>query len=291
MQDILRNHSSKGQLLKAWLFALLLISYITLTMYLGNQGEADEDLIMNADPILLLLAQGVLSVFMFVGVSILFIAVALRLPPKDFFPKISWSMIGLTTLIAISFMVVNSAIGEWNMNLDFPDSNFEDWAKQSEEKLKVLTEHVVNFTSPLHFFLAMVVIGIIPAIGEELLFRGLIQNLLIKAFSNAHIGIWVSGFGFAAIHMQFYGLAPRMLLGVVFGYLYYWSGNLSVAMVAHFINNGLALLLLYLGSLGTIEVTPEQMESAAPWPVVLAFGLVCVISLRIFHRKYSKADG
>ncbi len=289
MQDIFRNHSSKGQLLKAWLFALLLLSYISLTMYFGNQGDPDETLIINTDPILLLIAQGVFSFFMFIGVAVLFIAVALRLPPRDFFPKISWPMIGLTMLIAISFMVVNSAIGEWNLNVDFPDSSFEDWAKQSEETLKVLTEHVVNFTSPFHFILAIVVIGVIPAIGEELLFRGLIQNLLIKAFSNAHLGIWISGFAFAAIHMQFYGLAPRMMLGVVFGYLYHWSGNLSVAMVAHFINNGLALFFLYLGTLGTIEITPEQMESSAPWPMVLVFAVVCVISLRVFHRKYSKS--
>lgn len=277
--------------MKAWLFALLLLSFVSLTMFLGNQGEVNEDSLLQIDPILLLVVQGVFSVLMFIGISLLFIKVALRLSPVEFFPKVPWSMVGLTILISISFMVVNSAVGEWNMNLDFPDSQFEVWAKQMEEKLKVGVEHIINFKSFTHFIIAFIVIGIIPAIGEELLFRGLIQNFLGRAFSNHHIAIWVTGFAFAAIHLQFYGLAPRMLLGVVFGYLYHWSGNLTVAMIAHFINNGLALLLLYLGTIGTIEVTPEQMESSAPWPTILVFAVVCVISLSVFHKKYSQTDG
>jgi len=291
MLDIFRNHSSEGQTRKAWLFALVLISYITLTMYFGNQGDVDEESILQIDPIVLLAAQGIFSTLMFVGVSLLFIKVVLKLPPSAFFPKVTWSMVGITFLVSISFMVVNSAVGEWNLNLDFPDSNFEDWAKQSEEQLKALTEHVINFTSLTHFIVAFIVVGIIPAIGEELLFRGLIQNFLSRAFSNHHLGIWISGFAFAAIHMQFYGLAPRMLLGVVFGYLYHWSGNLTVAMIAHLINNGLALFLLYMSTLGAIEVSSEQMESSAPWPIVMVFAVVCLISLRIFHKKYSTTDG
>ncbi len=291
MQDILRNHSSKGQVTKALLFALLLLLLVSSTMFLGNQGEVDEDLIRQIDPIVLLVGQGIFSVFMFIGVSFLFIRVVLRLPIREFFTKAPWTMIGLAALIAFSFMVVNSAVAEWNLNLDFPDSKFEDWAQNMEEKLKIGVDYLINFTSLTHFIVAFLVIGIIPAVGEELLFRGLIQNLFVRVFKNHHIAIWVTGLSFAAIHLQFYGVAPRMLLGVVFGYLYHWSGNLTVAMVAHFINNGLALVILYLGTLGTIEVTPEQMESAAPWPMILVFGVVCVISLRIFYQRFSNIDG
>lgn len=220
MQDIFRNLPKDSQSAKAWLFSILLVSYVSITMFLGNQGEVDDSVILSADPIFLLILQGIFSIFMFIIVSLLFAKFILKLPASDFFPKMSWSLIGLTAVIALSFMIVNSAVGEWNMNIDFPDSSFEEWAKQSEEQLKKLTEHVVNFTSFTHFIIAIIVVAIIPAIGEELLFRGLIQNLFVKAFSNYHVAIWISGLAFAAIHMQFYGLAPRMLLGVVFGYLY-----------------------------------------------------------------------
>ncbi len=259
-------------------------------MYLGNSGEVDEDLILAADPVMLLVLQGVFSAFMFVGASLLFVAVALKVPVREFFPKISLSTFGLTLLIAVSFMIVNSAIGEWNMNLDFPDSAFEDWAKQSEDQLKKLTDHLVDFKSSTHFILALIVVGIIPAIGEELLFRGLIQSLLSRAFGNHHVAIWVSAFIFAAIHMQFYGVVPRMMLGAVFGYLYHWSGKLSVAMIAHFINNGLALFLLYMAQMDIIEVSPEQMESSAPWPAVAVFGVITIIAMNAFYRKHREVN-
>ena len=62
-------------------------------------------------------------------------------------------------------------------------------------------------------------------------------------------------------------------------------------MIAHLINNGLALTVLYLGNLGVLEMTPEQMEESAPWPMVLAFGLICLLSLRVVYKKYADSHG
>lgn len=291
MNDILRNIDADKQKLKAWLFAAIVIIYTTVFMALGNSGDSDPSLILNMDPNTILILQGIVSTIMFVGFSLLFIRFILKLNFREFFPKFDLTSFGIVALISISFMIINSAIGEWNMNLTFPESSFSEWAKRSEEQLKILTEHITNFTSPTQYLLAMLVVAVVPAIGEELLFRGLLQNFLAKAFSNHHVGIWVSGFIFAAIHMQFFGVFPRMFLGVLFGYLYYWSGNLSLAMVAHFINNGFTLTLLYLANLGTIEVTPEQMESSAPWPALLVFGAICVLLINLFYKKYGKTNG
>ncbi|MEQ8905461.1 CPBP family intramembrane glutamic endopeptidase [Ekhidna sp.] len=290
MQEILRNNPEDKHQARAWAFGLGLTAYISIVMMLGSGGsDVDTDLILKMNPIKLLAAQGVVATFMFIGVSALFIAIALKIPFAEFFPKVTLRTAGLTILISISFMVVNSAIGEWNMNLDFGNSDFAEWAKQSEEQLKVLTEHLTDFTSPTHFTLALVVVAIIPAIGEELLFRGLIQNFFAKAFANHHIAIWVTGFIFAAIHMQFFGVMPRMFLGVLFGYLYHWSGNLSVAMIGHLANNGLALIALYLAQKDVVEVSPEQMEQAAPWPAVLIFAVVSFLLIRVFYKKFQHA--
>lgn len=289
MNDILRNINVDKQKLRAWLYAAIIVVYTTALMY--NGGDADTGSILNMDPSEILVIQAIGSTLMFVGFSLLFIRFVLKLKVIEFFPAFDATSLGLIAGISISFMIINSAIGEWNMNLTFPDSSFSDWAERSEEQLKVLTQHITNFTSPTQFLLAILAVAVVPAIGEELLFRGLLQNFLIKAFSNHHVGIWVSGFIFAAIHMQFFGVFPRMFLGVLFGYLYHWSGNLSLAMVAHFINNGLAITLLYLSNLGTIEVTPEQMESSAPWPVVAAFSAICFLLISVFYKKYGKSNG
>lgn len=286
MHDILRNLPEDKRTSRAWIFGISLVVYVTLFMAGGNTGDADVSMILNMDPILLLVIQAIASAFMFIVVALLFAYFALKIKPGEFFPSISWKTAGLTILIAVSFMVVNSAIGEWNMNLDFGDSDFAQWAEQSEEQLKVLTEHLTNFQSTGHFIFAFIVIALIPAIGEELIFRGLIQNLFVRAFKNHHIAIWVTGFIFAAIHMQFFGVAPRMFLGVIFGYMYHWSGKLSVAMLAHLVNNGLALLALYMTQTGAIEVTPEQMEESAPWPAVLIFTVISAYLLHVFYKRF-----
>jgi len=291
MQDILRNNAEDKQQARAWAFGIGLTAYISIVMILGGSGgdEVETDMILQSDPMLLLLGQGIASTFMFVGVPLLFIGIALKVPIKEFFQKVSLTTAGLTILISISFMVVNSAIGEWNMNLDFGNSDFAQWARRSEEQLKVLTEHITDFTSTSHFMLALVVVAIIPAIGEELLFRGLIQNMFVKAFANHHVAIWVTGFIFAAIHMQFFGIMPRMFLGVLFGYLYHWSGKLSVAMIGHLFNNGLAIIALYLAQKDVVEVSPEQMEQSAPWPAVLVFAGISFFLIRTFYKKFQHA--
>ncbi|WP_462247358.1 lysostaphin resistance A-like protein [Ekhidna sp.] len=290
MQDILRNNPEDKHRAYSWGFGLGLTAYITIVMMLGNGGDdVDADMILGLNAIFLLAAQGIVSIFMFIGVPALFNAIALKIPLSEYFPKVSLQTAGLTVLISISFMVVNSAIGEFNMNLDFGSSEFAEWAKGSEEKLKVLTEHLTNFQTTSHFILAFVVIAIIPAIGEELLFRGMIQNFFSKAFGNHHVAIWLSGFIFAAIHMQFFGVMPRMMLGVLFGYLYHWSGKLSVAMIGHLVNNGLALIALYFIQSDVVEVTPEQMEQSAPWPMVLIFAAITFILMRNFYRRFQNA--
>lgn len=285
MQDILRNIPEEVKTKRAWQFALLLIGYITIFMTLGSGGDVDESMITRINPIVLLAAQGVLAIVMFIGASALFSSLALKVGLHEYFSRPNMQMLGLTVAICFSFMVVNSAIGEWNMQVDFPDSSFEEWAKMSEEQLKVMTEHLTRFQSWQHYALAFIVIGIVPAIGEELLFRGLIQNLLVRAVRNHHVAIWVTGFIFAAIHLQFYGIVPRMLLGVLFGYLYYWSGNLVLAMVGHLVNNGLAITAMYLSQTGVINFTEEQMEQSAPWPSIVLFALASGYLLYHFRKK------
>lgn len=290
MHDILRKTPEDKQQARAWAFGLSLTAYISIIMILGTGGnEVDVDLVLGMDALILLIAQGVGALFMFVGASVLFIALALKIPISEFFAGVKLSTVGLTILTVMSFMVVNSAIGEWNMNLDFGDSDFAEWARQSEEQLKILTEHLTNFETPTHFIVAFLVIAIIPAIGEELLFRGLIQNCFSRAIGNHHVAIWLTGFIFAAIHMQFFGVMPRMFLGVLFGYLYHWTGKLSVAMIGHAVNNGFALIALYAVQQGMIDATTEQMEESAPWPAVLVFAVLSFFLLRIFYKRAQDA--
>lgn len=192
----------------------------------------------------------------------------------------------LTIFIVIAFMTVNSIFIEWNAKMELPEflRGFEAWAKRLEEQAEVLTQMMTRFDNKVDLGLALIVIAVVPAVGEELLFRGLIQNQLGGITKNAHVAIWLAAIIFSAFHFQFYGFVPRMLLGALFGYLYYWSGNLLVPIFAHLMNNGLTLILLYMYQHGAIEFDIES-ETSVPFTNII-FSLVLVVALIFYFKRY-----
>ena len=290
MHDILSQIEGTDQKRKTRVFSLLLGAYITVLMLLGSVGDAGYQSVMYADPIAMLWIQGGGSVLIFIIIPILFVWGVLRLRLLFFFQRTTVKAIMLILLTTACFMIINSAVGEWNMKVKFPVEAFDQWARRSEDHLRLLTEHITSFTSTGHFVLAFFVLAVIPGIGEELLFRGLVQNVLIRVFSSHHAAIWVTGFLFSVVHMQFFGLVPRMFLGAIFGYFYFWSSNLSLAMIAHALNNGLALLLLYFYQQGTLKITQEQMGSSAPWPAVVVCGVICIWLIRRFYLECERGN-
>src|SRR5690606_4911795 len=126
------------------------------------------------------------------------------------------------------------------------------------------------FHSAGELMFALVIIAILPAVGEEIVFRGLIQNELLRGTRNVHVAIWVAAILFSTIHFQFYGFVPRLLLGALFGYLYYWSGNLMLAILAHFVNNGVSVVALYLYQQGKFAFDIESQEAAPPQMVIIS---------------------
>jgi membrane protease YdiL (CAAX protease family) len=129
---------------------------------------------------------------------------------------------------------------------------------------------------------------VIPAIGEEFFFRGGIQNI-ISDKKNIHVAVWVSAFVFSAIHMQFYGFIPRMLLGGMYGYLLFWSGSLWLPVIAHFVNNGMAVLVYYLRYNGSSMPDPDTLGLGRQWWMAVVSAL-CVGALLFFLFKTRKED-
>ena len=181
-----------------------------------------------------------------------------------------------------AFMFVNAYVIEWNANIDLPDflNGFEQWAKEPEQTLAETTERYTDFSNFPEFIVGLIAISILPGIGEEFFFRGVFQNSLHKWTKNIHIAIWVSAFIFSAIHIQFYGLVPRMLLGALFGYLYYWSGSLWYAIIAHMANNGIAVIITY-----ATTANIDETENMPIWATLL--GLLVFVGLMIFFKIIS----
>lgn len=198
--------------------------------------------------------------------------------------------VGLAFLATVSFMFVNSWLVEWNSNISFPESlsALEEFMKQLEEAAAEATEKLTTFDHFGYFLLAFVVVAVLPGIGEELLFRGVLQNTLHRYTGNKHVAIWVTAFLFAAIHFQFYGLAPRTMLGVLFGYLYVWSGNLRLAIVSHITNNGLALCIAYYAQLTDMDFDIDDPSSMDDWISLVAL-VVTLALLFVFRNHYLRS--
>ncbi|MEP2025585.1 MAG: CPBP family intramembrane glutamic endopeptidase [Reichenbachiella sp.] len=247
----------------------------------------------NTDPsgqLVLLTVQGVSAVLSFIVVPALFIRKFESGRLDNYFHSkfINLNAIAITIGLTMSLMVVNSLLIEWNMSVEFPESLAATF-DQMEEQGKLMTEYLTDFYSFPYFLLTMLVVAVVPAIGEELLFRGLIQKYLQRVWGNPHVAIWVTAMFFSAFHMQFYGFVPRMALGAFFGYLFYYSGNLWYASIAHFVNNGLTLLMIYLFQQGVVEFDIESTESMSIWST-LAYVIIGGILFVLFRKQFHITD-
>ncbi len=189
----------------------------------------------------------------------------------------------VTAFIVIAFVGLNSVFAEWNYYFDFPDA-FESWARAREDAAAEITQALTSLSNGTELMIALLVIAVLPAIGEEIVFRGLVQNELYRGTRNVHASIWIGAILFSAIHLQFYGFLPRLLLGALFGYLYYWSGNLWIAIFAHFVNNALSVVAMYYYHQGAFEFDLESPE-ALPMPAVIS-SAVLTGGLLLYFYKY-----
>ena len=154
-------------------------------------------------------------------------------------------------LLAIAIMLIVTPfvayLMQWNQALILPEflEGVQMWMEASEQKAMQITEAFLAMSSMEDLFINLFLIALIPAIGEELLFRGVLQQLFAKWTGKIHFAVFVSAFLFSAIHMQFFGFLPRFVLGLILGYMFYWSGSLWLPILAHFTNNALAIIFTY----------------------------------------------
>ena len=182
------------------------------------------------------------------------------------------------------------------LNLDFINSITDyipkviESMKQMEENAKLLTEGFLKMDNIGDLLFNLFLIAIIPAIGEEMFFRGVIQKKLKNILRNPHIAILITAFVFSAIHMQFFGFLPRFFLGMVLGYLFYYSGNLWMPIIAHFINNALAILLMYLPFAKKIDMDISQLEETKISMIQATFFLIIVLFFIYLYKQINRKE-
>jgi membrane protease YdiL (CAAX protease family) len=196
--------------------------------------------------------------------------------------------IALVFLLAFCIFPITGFTGELNAGMHLPDwlSGVERWMKEKEEYAAGLEDILMGQNTFRAMMLNIFMIAVIPAIGEEMIFRGVFQKILSDLFRSGHVGIWVTAFVFSALHFQFFGFAPRFILGLVFGYLFLWSGTLWLPVISHFVNNAVSVIAVYITSTGNSNTsldTPVWQQL-----VVLPIPIIISISILLYFRNKSK---
>lgn len=196
---------------------------------------------------------------------------------------------GMIFIAVAAILIINpfiSFIGQINEAMSLPDflSDVEDWMKRMESQAEMLIERFMEVETIGGLLFNLLMIAVIPAIGEEFLFRGVIQKIFTKMTRNDHWGIWISAFLFSTLHMQFYGFVPRMLLGGLFGYMLVYSGSLWFPVISHFVNNAAGVLFLYFENKGykgieKISAFGEEMIYMLPLALISLIATIYLMFL------------
>jgi membrane protease YdiL (CAAX protease family) len=195
----------------------------------------------------------------------------------------------LVIILALSIIPITSFTGVLNSKMNLPDwlSGVEEWMKIKEEDASNITDLLIDSSGFGSMTFNIILLAVIPAFGEELLFRGVLQQLLCRIFRTGHLGIWMTAIIFSTIHFQFFGFLPRLILGLSFGYLFYWSRNLWVPIIAHFVNNAVPVILAYY--IGWRELKEKTIylknQGIIIYIVLITF---CILIFLYFRSGYTR---
>lgn len=292
--------------------SLLIIGVVLLAMVIGNilaavvmilVGQLGIQDLENLNASLmasdtgwwaLMLGQGVASLVTFIVAGVFY----WRIIEKKELSELSFKRLpkpivfGFIILIQICFLPLNGWLQEFNESMKLPESwvTLESFFRSMEDTMAKLTVYLTKFDSFPKMIVGLIVIALIAGIGEELIFRGLIQRKLYKGLKNPHLAIWGAAIIFSAIHMQFYGFLPRLMLGAMFGYFYYWTGNIWVPMAAHFFNNGLAVVVFYLSNKGYITQDVDEIDNFSMPMIFLSLLLTAFLMWFLKINRFLKDE-
>lgn len=195
-----------------------------------------------------------------------------------------WVLAATGVVIMLLLVPLTDWLTEWNegWQLGFVGDMLRRMQTASEEMVQSLT----SGTGVGDLVANLLVVALVPAVCEELLFRVGVQNQLVAWFRNPHAAVWTAAAIFSLGHAELFAFAPRLLLGAALGYLYYYGGSLIINTMAHFINNACVVVLYWLSARGVVDIDPAE-------PLHLGILLVAactVAAVLLFVAMFGKRD-
>ncbi|MBR0123470.1 MAG: CPBP family intramembrane metalloprotease [Bacteroidales bacterium] len=203
---------------------------------------------------------------------------------------------GMTIISVIVLFIVAMPLVSWLVNINesvkFPESmqTLENVLKSIQDSATEMTDKFLNVSTIGGILVNIFVMAIVPAVSEEMFFRGCIQKTLTDKMRNKFLAIIISAFIFSAAHFEFYGLLPRFILGIILGYVFYYTGNILMSMLLHFINNSIAVIAGYIQFHLNNGVEPETMLTTPSTWMIVSSVVLTVALLIILGRNRKQED-
>lgn len=204
----------------------------------------------------------------------------------------SGKMIFLSILLIFSISPFINLLVYINEQMVLPDflAGLEKQFISMEKQAQELTERMLDVNTFGGLIFTLLVMAVMPAVGEELFCRGALQNIFAEKV-NKHIAVWIVAIIFSLIHFQMYGFLPRMVLGALLGYLLIWSGSLWLPIIVHFVNNATVVLASYFGKESATMETIENIGKAETWGFGIASAVISgMIIWWILRTKSREAE-
>jgi hypothetical protein len=197
--------------------------------------------------------------------------------------KITARQVMLVIMIAFVGLILSGALGELNQAIPLP-AKWLAAAKEAEARYKESMMAMVKMNGLRDYLLAIIVMAAAPAIFEEILFRGALQQIFVGWTKNSFIGILIASILFSAIHFSYFGFLPRTALGLILGYVFYFSKNLWLNILIHFMYNGIIVTQLYIANKQGKQIDKVMDESMPIWLGLLAV-IGIIVLMRIFKQE------
>jgi hypothetical protein len=201
--------------------------------------------------------------------------------------KVRWSQAGLVLAIMIAGLFVSGGLSYFNDHLPIPH-NWKETFDRWENNYNQGVEAIIGLNNFDEYLLGLFIMAFLPALCEETLFRGGLQNFLTRSTKMPWLSIIIVSLIFSAVHGSYYGFFSRFFLGAALGLLYQYSGKLWVSIIGHFVNNAIAITAIYVYTLQGKSLKEAMNENTGTyWGIIL---LPVVIALFIIFRQISKKD-
>ena len=205
--------------------------------------------------------------------------------------KPSWQEASAAVVIMLLAIPGINLLSAWNQQMVLPEwmSGIEQWMRMQEDAAAQLTEQFLRVDTVGGLLVNIGLMALLPAVGEELTFRGVVQGMFTR---NKHVAIWATAAIFSFVHLQFYGFLPRMLLGAMFGYMLWWTGSLWVPMLMHFVNNCAAVVVAYLAYNHLEEGRAEMLDTIGTEDtILLGVFSICIVLIMMVMYGYFYSHG